>query len=106
MSRALDESIIPLDDYQGLLDLYREAKANGTLWKAREEELRLALLQIIGEASHGTVDGETVITHVVSKGRTSIDSEKLHRKWPEIWDRVVKQGNPSHSLRLADLAES
>lgn len=58
----------------------------------QREAIKQRLLDDVGEAEFGTIDGETVARRIWINGRETLDGKRLKAEKPEIYSEYAKQG--------------
>lgn len=108
-TEATQQSLYPRHEpgvgYEGgatLMELWQsfsEAKVKAELADQERKALRAQIVQLVGSAEYATVDGQTILTYKASKDVESIDTDRLKREAPEIFDRFKKTRPGSRVLR-------
>lgn len=80
----------------------REVRAGIAKLEAMEEELKGRLIIRIGESGSDLIDssGAPLCTYRMSNGRKSLDTKALEREMPDIYQKYLKQGEPSRRFLL------
>lgn len=60
--------------------------------EGKRDAIKQRLLDLIGEAEYGTLNGETAVRRIWVQGRESIDSKRLRAEKPEVYSAYTKQG--------------
>lgn len=84
----------------GHVDLLRHARAEQSKWKEIEAAAKSAILEALGDAEEGTVDGRVVLTRkTITTSR--LDGKALRKAMPDVAEAFT---NTSVSSRI-ELAE-
>jgi len=86
---AHDETVELGDTAIELLDLLDKAKTHKNHWEQEEDRVKALLAEMLGGASIGTVDGNTVITWK-QQTRTTVDTKGLALAHPDLVRRFEK----------------
>ena len=69
--------------------------------KAKEDELKKAILAEMEQKNIVKIDGEKVaITYIAPTDRETLDSKRLRADLPEIYDTYVKMSKVKSSIRI------
>lgn len=92
---APETALYYLNDLRGVRDQINELQA-------KEEELKGRLIITLGEQGDTLIDngGATLLTYKLSNGRKSFDAKALEKEMPEIYQKYLKNGEPSRRFLL------
>jgi putative phage-type endonuclease len=86
-------------DEAQLVQAFADARAEVRAAKARVELLGNRLRGVIGDAD-AIRSGAGKVTWRATSGSDTIDADKLRRVYPDVWQRVVRQGDDRRDLRF------
>lgn len=86
---------------RALYEDWREARAAAEAWSDRRDELAHLLMQRMGEATRGTIDGHHVVTRVPETTITRFDERRFHDAMPDTWAEFLTPQHRSGFLRIA-----
>lgn len=92
---------LPEELAQELADYSKDGELIKRL-EAQREATKQRLLDRIGEAEYGTLNGETAVRRIWVQGRESIDSKRLKAEKPEIYSAYTKQGEGFARLEIKE----
>jgi hypothetical protein len=81
---------IELDQFSDLLTRWKHAREAAGRARATVEKTERELLDLLGEADEGTVDGRPAICRDVEV-RPGIDLARLREEHPELWEQYPTQ---------------
>ncbi len=90
---------------QELLALWQEfeaAKRAADEADAERKALRAKVIEKVGSAEFATVNGDVILTYRTSKDSEVLDTERLKREAPEIWDAYKKSRSGARVLRASN----
>jgi putative phage-type endonuclease len=84
---------------QQLWNEFSAAKEAAEIADTQRKSLRAKILEMIGDAEFATVNGIVILSYKASKGVESLDTDRLKKEMPEIWEEFKKVRNGSRVLR-------
>lgn len=90
---------------EGYLAALAEAREAKGLAEEREKAAKDALARLMKDGEAGTLNGVTVVTWKLSKGRESLDQKALKAAHPQIVEEFTKQGAGFRVMRLTGKGE-
>lgn len=86
----------------GLLDAYRQLTSQIDELQAARDQIRARIEAVLGDNETGLIDGRPAVTWSWGKPPVRLDSKRLKREQPEIWQAYAVTGQPSRSFRLVE----
>lgn len=95
-------AVIALEEAVLSLEALRSVRSQISELEAAEEELKGRLIITLGEKGDTLIDngGNTLLTYKLSNGRKSFDAKALEREMPEVYQKYLKNGEPSRRFLL------
>jgi putative phage-type endonuclease len=94
---APEEALHRLNDLRSVREQINELQA-------KEEELKGKLIITLGDHGDTLIDngGNTLLTYKLANGRKSFDAKALEKEMPEIYQKYLKNGEPSRRFLLKE----
>jgi putative phage-type endonuclease len=97
--------VADLSGYQAALDRMTEIDAMSASLSEQKEQLKQSIMQAMGAAENG-VCGPYTVTWKSTKPRVTIDSKRLKKEKPEIWENYSKTGKASRRFSVKKAKEA
>lgn len=95
-AEALTEAVIFQSTLTKPAEALKFARAVGGKVEKRTKDISAAIIASVN-GLEGAYDGFTVVK---VDGRSSVDVETLHSDYPDVYDKVVRWGNPYFTVRI------
>jgi len=82
-----------------LWEAFSQAKQEADEADTKRKALRAQILEIVGNAEFATVDGKAILSYKASKDVESLDTDRLKKEAPEIFEQFKKVRPGSRTLR-------
>jgi putative phage-type endonuclease len=109
LTKAYPESstdeVADLSGYQAALDRITEIDALSASLSTQKDQLKQVIMQAMQEAETG-VCGDYTVTWKSTKPRVTIDSKRLKKEKPEIWESYSKTGKASRRFSIKKAEEA
>ncbi len=93
-----NDTLLQLEDVENIIKYHEEQLKQA---KAKEEEMRNALMQAMEENSIKTYETDKLkITYVEATTRSTVDSVRLKKEMPDIADKYTKVSNVKATLKI------
>jgi putative phage-type endonuclease len=89
------------DSLAALWQEFNAAKAEADMADAKRKALRAQVVQLVGDAEYATVNGATILTYKASKEVESLDTDRLKREAPEVFNQFKKVRPGARTLRAS-----
>ena len=99
-----DTSVVLDDATIALVDELRSVREASKALKAREDEIRSALLQQLEGAEHGITASGVPVVEVQYQSRTRVDTKRLQALHEEVWKDCLTSSIAA-TVRLPELSE-
>jgi len=84
---------------RSLWDAFTDAKVKAEEADSLRKTLRAQVLELVGNAEFATVDGNAILSYKAGKDVDSLDTDRLKREAPEIFEKFKKTRPGSRTLR-------
>jgi len=84
-----------------LWEEFTEAKVNADETDKARKALRARILELVGDAEYATVNGEVILSYKASKDVETLDTDRLKREAPEVFEQFKKTRPGPRTLRAA-----
>ena len=98
----VEGAVVATNDIAGEVDRLRMLRSSMDELKAFEEEAKARIILTLGDAGDLLIspDGTPLVTYKLSNGRKTFDAKALEKEMPEIYQKYLRNGEPSRRFLL------
>jgi len=86
-------------ELQSLWEEFSEAKAKAEEADSIRKDLRAKIIELVGSAEFATVDGNAILSYKAGKDVESLDTDRIKKEAPEIFEQYKKVRPGARTLR-------